>query len=115
MPGLASPLLLCVVVALVAQQLGSPAAAAAAADLPTQAAKPSIIAVGDGLTESAFKREHDGWGLQLQERFVRKVRHGPDCLLTLQVCVAAAQPPGLHTGCHAHTLLPASCVLLRRR
>lgn len=44
-----------------------------AADLPTQAAKPCIIAVGDGLTEGAFARKHDGWGLLLQERYVRKV------------------------------------------
>lgn len=47
--------------------------AAQAAELPTQAAKPCIIAVGDGLTEGAFARKHDGWGLLLQERYVRKV------------------------------------------
>lgn len=46
---------------------------AQAADLPTQSAKPSIIAVGDGLTEGAFARKHDGWGVLLQERYVRKV------------------------------------------
>lgn len=57
---------------------------AQAADLPTQAAKPSIIAVGDGLTEGAFARKHDGWGVLLQERYVRKVGsregRGPDML-----------------------------------
>lgn len=47
--------------------------AAHAAELPTQAVKPCIIAVGDGLTEGAFSRKHDGWGLLLQERYVRKV------------------------------------------
>jgi lysophospholipase L1-like esterase len=58
---------------------------ALAADLPTQAAKPSIIAVGDGLTEGAFARKHDGWGVLLQERYVRKVGSragrggGPTC------------------------------------
>lgn len=41
--------------------------------LPTQAAKPTIIAIGDGLTEGAFARKHDGWGLLMQERYVRKV------------------------------------------
>lgn len=48
--------------------------AAAAAELSTQCSKPTIIAVGDGLTEGAFARRNDGWGLQLQERYVRKVR-----------------------------------------
>lgn len=48
-------------------------AAAGAADLPTQAAKPAIICVGDGLTEGAFSHKHEGWGLLMQERYVRKV------------------------------------------
>lgn len=46
--------------------------AAQAVDLPTQAAKPTFIAVGDGLTEGAFSRKHNGWGLLMQERYVRK-------------------------------------------
>jgi lysophospholipase L1-like esterase len=72
---------LCLSLLLLVQPQQSCAAAAAAADppagakadLPTQAAKPSIIAVGDGLTEGAFARKHDGWGLLMQERYVRKV------------------------------------------
>jgi hypothetical protein len=61
---------------------------AQAADLPTQAAKPSIIAVGDGLTEGAFARKHDGWGVLLQERYVRKVRNmqGPGGLCAQPGC-----------------------------
>lgn len=50
------------------------AASAGAADLPTQAAKPAIICVGDGLTEGAFSHKHEGWGLLMSERYVRKVR-----------------------------------------
>lgn len=42
-------------------------------ELPVQAAKPSIIAVGDGLTEAAFSQQHGGWGLLMQEHYVRKV------------------------------------------
>lgn len=46
---------------------------AAAAPEPV-ADKPSIIAVGDGLTESAFSSANMGWGLLMQEKYVRKVR-----------------------------------------
>lgn len=72
--------LVCLALLLLAQSQQPCVAAAAAeptarakADLPIQAAKPAIIAVGDGLTEGAFARKHDGWGLLMQERYVRKV------------------------------------------
>jgi lysophospholipase L1-like esterase len=71
-------LLVCLTAVLLAQHVSGAAAAAAPAaaasrELPTQASKPTIIAIGDGLTEGAFSRKHDGWGLLMQERYVRKV------------------------------------------
>lgn len=53
--------------------LGLASLQAAAAPDPV-ADKPSIIAVGDGLTESAFSSAQMGWGLLMQEKYVRKVR-----------------------------------------
>jgi len=67
--------------------------AAQAVDLPTQAAKPTFIAVGDGLTEGAFSRKHNGWGLLMQERYVRKVSHTESSALSpaLLPCQALLQ------------------------
>jgi hypothetical protein len=45
----------------------------ASAALYTVADKPSIIAVGDGLTESAFSSVNNGWGLLMQQKYIRKV------------------------------------------
>ncbi|KAF8073249.1 PLP3B [Scenedesmus sp. PABB004] len=44
----------------------------AAAPYPAVANRPSFIAVGDGLTESAFSPDNKGWGLTLQGRYTRK-------------------------------------------
>lgn len=41
---------------------------------PAVANRPSFVAVGDGLTESAFSNEHNGWGLLMQMKYTRKVR-----------------------------------------
>ncbi|WIA29823.1 hypothetical protein OEZ86_012294 [Tetradesmus obliquus] len=45
---------------------------ATAGPYPAVANRPSFVAVGDGLTESAFSSEHMGWGLLLQQKYVRK-------------------------------------------
>jgi hypothetical protein len=45
---------------------------------PAIANRPSFVAVGDGLTESAFSSEHMGWGLLLQQKYVRKVSSTAD-------------------------------------
>lgn len=66
--------LACLTVLLLLSLLQQPTAVAARADLPSQAVKPTFIAIGDGLTEGAFNHKYDGWGLLMQERYVRKVR-----------------------------------------
>ena len=39
---------------------------------PAVANRPAFVAVGDGLTESAFSNEHNGWGLLMQMKYTRK-------------------------------------------
>jgi hypothetical protein len=52
-------------------------ASPSAGPYPAVANRPSFVAVGDGLTESAFSSEHMGWGLLLQQKYVRKVSSTP--------------------------------------
>jgi hypothetical protein len=82
---------LIVFAAVLALQQQQFAAAAGSADLPTQAAKPVIICVGDGLTEGAFSHKHEGWGLLMQERYVRKVRGRSPELMHMLAGVSASR------------------------
>jgi hypothetical protein len=54
---------------------------------PAIANRPSFVAVGDGLTESAFSSEHMGWGLLLQQKYVRKVSFN----LSTHTCIGAPE------------------------
>lgn len=49
-------------------------AVASAGLYPAVANKPAFVAIGDGLTESAFSTENNGWGLQMQMKYTRKAR-----------------------------------------
>jgi hypothetical protein len=80
--------------------------------------------VGDGLTESAFSSEHMGWGLLLQQKYVRKVRDAvnqkemifmlsspPDCCSVAAAMRHSTDPKSLfHTPADlpSEPLLPAT-------
>jgi hypothetical protein len=86
------------------------AAARSSQGLPTQAMRPSIVAVGDGLTEGAFARKHDGWGLLLAERYTRKVRacaraHACACVRA-RVRLLARAPGRAWHGCPTSARAP---------